>query len=324
MQPSRRAFLMGRATPRTPWQVFCHSLRRVCAGELKVIQAAEAAPQARWTPVDGADVRQARLLCLEHGVQLALAGSAGAVDGRPVLWVDPAALNRLVREPGAVPRWRAGPGVTLGQLAGVGLPQFTDADPARTLAAWFADRRAAAWPTGRGDLSGVYEADVLLADGVAETLGPFGADDGRPLRSATLQQLVPALFRLASGEEARWCAEQPVWPARYRLDALLPAAPATVNLGCLLHGHEGTLAWLESLVLQAPPQGLPSVSPPAMPAASRPESLPASPTDSPTGSSPAAPEAAGAAMSLPPARARALDRRIKDSFDPAGVFPEPA
>ncbi|OZI26520.1 hypothetical protein CAL26_04130 [Bordetella genomosp. 9] len=302
MQQSRRAFLMGRATPRTPWQVFCHSLRRVCAGELKLIQAADAAPRARWTPVDGADVRQARLLCLEHGVQLVLAGSAGAVDGRPVLWVDPAALTSLVREPGAVPRWRAGPGVTLGELAGVGLPQFMDADPARTLAAWFADRRAAAWPTGRGDLSGVYEAGVLLADGVVETLGPFGADDGRPLRSGTLQQLVPALFRLASGDEARWCAEQPAWPARYRLDALLPAAPASVNLGCLLHGHEGTLAWLESLVLQAPPQG----SPPASSSAS--SSAPAGAGDS--------------ATPLPPARARALDRRIKDSFDPAGLFPE--
>ncbi|CAM3477609.1 FAD-binding PCMH-type domain-containing protein [Bordetella sputigena] len=335
MQPSRRAFLMGRATPRTPWQVFCQSLRRVCAGELKLIHSAvgaeatipgaggpdrattattaaaadaafptaagfhtagsaQAAPQARWTPVDGANVRQARMLCAEHGVQLALAGSAVSIEGRPVLWVDPAALNGLARESGPVPRWRAGPGVTLGELAAAGLPQFAGADPAITLAAWFADRGAAAWPTGRGDLSGVHEADVLLADGVADTLGPFGADDGRPLRSATLQQLVPVLFRLASGEDARWCGEQPAWPARYRLDALLPAAPATLNLARMLHGHGGTLVWLESLVLEAPPGASP----------------------------PPPPDVAGPAAPLPPARARALDRRVKDSFDPAGLFPE--
>lgn len=345
MQPSRRAFLMGRTTPRTPWQVFCQSLRRVCAGELKLIQAlggpdamapgadgramaargmartagataaataaaADAAspagagshmvgspsatPQARWTPVDGADVRQARMLCAEHGVQLALTGSSVSTEGRPVLWVDPAALKGLAREPGPVPRWRAGPGVTLGELSAAGLPQFAGADPALTLAAWFADRGAAVWPTGRGDLSGVHEADVLLADGVADTLGPFGADDGRPLRSASLQQLVPALFRLASGEDARWCGEQPAWPARYRLDALLPAAPAALNLARMLHGHGGSLVWLESLVLEAPPAASPSPLP----------------------------DLAGPAASLPPARARALDRRVKDNFDPAGLFPE--
>ncbi|OZI67085.1 hypothetical protein [Bordetella genomosp. 11] len=312
MQPSRRAFLLGRPAPRTPWQVFCHSLRRVCDGELKSMHAGvpaadtsgtavspaadDAVPQAAWTPLATADVRQARALCAEHGIQLALAGSTVSTEGRPVLWVDPARLDRLVREPGPVPRWRAGPGVTLGELAQAGLRQFAGAAPGRTLAAWFADRDAAAWPPGRGDLSGVHAADVLLADGVADTLGPFGADDGLPLRSAALQQLVPALFRMAGAAEAQWCREQPAWPAHYRLDALLPQAPATLNLARMLHGHAGTLAWLESLVLEPVPIGS------------------------------AVAEQAGAAARadacLPPAQARALDRRVKSHFDPAGVFPE--
>ncbi|HTK00867.1 MAG TPA: hypothetical protein VL522_14650 [Bordetella sp.] len=275
---------------------------------------AEAPPQAHWTPATAADVRQARALCAEHAVQLALAGSTVSTEGRPVLWVDPARLNGLTRLPGAVERWRAGPGVMLGELARAGLPQFADAAPDRTLADWFADRGAAAWPTGRGDLSGVHAADVLLADGVADTLGPFGADDGQPLRSAALQQLVPALFRLASGTEAQWCREQPAWPARYRLDALLPAAPATLNLARMLHGHGGTLAWLESLVLQAPDNATDPLDNTDASSADRAnvtsdQGLAALPwTDS----------------RLPPAQARALDMRIKSNFDPAGVFPEPA
>ncbi|ANN65716.1 hypothetical protein [Bordetella bronchialis] len=320
MQPSRRAFLLGRSTPRTPWQAFCHSLRRACDGELKLLPAsdpdgqgsrmpagASQAPQARWTPRTAADVRQARALCAEHGVQLALADSAAAVEGRPVLWVDPRRLDALVRETGARARWRAGPGVTLGALAQAGLRQFAGQEAGRTVAAWLADRHAAAWPAGRADLSGIYAADVLLADGVADTLGPFGADDGWPLRSAALQQLVPTLFRLASGPEAQWCAAQSAWPARYRLDALLPVPPASTNLARMLHGHGGTLAWLESLILEVPPAG--------RIAAHGDHAGDAAPAeDSETTRLP---------PGLPPAQARALDRRIKDSFDPAGLFPEP-
>jgi hypothetical protein len=298
----------------------------------------DAAPQAHWTPATAADVRQARALCAEHAVQLALAGSTVSTEGRPVLWVDPARLNGLTRVPGAVERWRAGPGVTLGELARAGLPQFADAAPDRTLADWFADRGAAVWPTGRGDLSGVHAADVLLADGVADTLGPFGADDGQPLRSAALQQLVPALFRLASGTEAQWCREQPEWPARYRLDALLPVAPATLNLARMLHGHGGTLAWLESLVLQVPDDATAAAIPPVDSVSAMVDSAASADnaTDPPDNTDASSTDRANVTSDqglaalpwtdsrLPPAQARALDMRIKSNFDPAGVFPEPA
>ncbi|ANN79363.1 hypothetical protein [Bordetella flabilis] len=311
MQPSRRAFLMGRPAPRTPWQHFCERLRALCGGTLVPVAPGAVStpagapgdgglasgplvvPQARWTPLGAGDVRQARALCVEHGVLLALHGLSGtqaAAACRPILWVDPSALNRVVSEPGPVPRWRADAGVTAGELAEVGLAQFAGVAPDTTLAAWYADRAAANWPSGRGDLSGIQSADILLADGVVDTLGPFGADDGAPLRSASLQALVPALFRLSSGPQAQWCREQEAWPAHYRLDALAPRAPATVNLAQLLHGHGGTLAWMEALVLQVPPSGA----------------------------------AAQAAMPPPlrPAQARAVDMRVKTLFDPGDLFPE--
>jgi hypothetical protein len=315
MQPSRRAFLMGRPAPRTPWQHFCERLRTLCVGALvpaappvvsrrvgaprvgapgdgDPASGAAGVPQARWTPAGAADVRQARALCAEHGVLMALHGLSGTqalTAGRPILWVDPSGLNRVVAEPGPVPRWRADAGVTAGQLAALGLTQFAGVAPDMTLAAWYADRGAAGWPSGRGDLSGIHAADILLADGVADTLGPFGAQDGAPLRSASLQALVPALFRLASGPQAQWCREQEIWPAHYRLDALAPRAPATVNLAQVLHGHGGTLAWMEALMLHVPPPGA------------------ARATEPPP---------------LRPAQARAVDMRLKTLFDPGDLFPE--
>jgi hypothetical protein len=353
MQSSRRAFLLGRPAPRTPWQVFCQRLRRACGGELQLIHGDASAPsppsapsapsapstdpQGRWTPVLDEDVRQARALCAEYGVQLALVDTPVSVAGRPVLWVDPAQLNCLAREPGPSPRWRAGPGVTLGALARAGLAQFAQAPPERMLAAWFADRGAAAGPLGGNELAGVHAADVLLADGVADTLGPFGAQGGQPLRSAALQRLVPKLFGLAASPEARWCREQSEWPAHYRLDALLPDDPEDLNLARLLHGHGGTLAWLESLVLQTPVSAVTSsvMSPVTSPVTSAVTSPVTSAVTSAV-TSPVTSAVTSAVTSLPgatampsrtdvaypPARARALDARVKSCFDPAGVFPD--
>ncbi|MFJ1111633.1 hypothetical protein WLX37_22450, partial [Bordetella bronchiseptica] len=150
------------------------------------------------------------------------------------------------------------------------------------LADWLADSRG--WPTGETGASGVLEASVLLADGTAEALGPFGAADVRPLRSATVQRLVPALFQLAGGQDAAACLAQPAWPARYRLDALQPREPAGVNLAHLLLGHDGALAWVESVLLA------PAAAPP--------------------------PAASGSA----PAEAARLDARVRALFDPDGVL----
>jgi hypothetical protein len=242
----------------------------------------------RLAAVQADDLRHALALCTEYGVVLALDGASGTgpAPGRSVLWVDASRLRGLTALPGPVPRWRAEPGVTVGELARAGLPQFAAVPPSLTVGEWFADPRYAIWPVGRVDLSGIHSADVLLAGGETETLGPFGTEDGQPLRSAALQRLVPALFLTGARPDARWCRAQPAWPARYRMDALAPVAPATVNLAQLLHGHGGTLVWVDSLVLQAPPADDPSG---ATCAAGAPQGADASPPVVPEGQAVVAP-----------------------------------
>ena len=202
--------------------------------------------------------------------------------------MDPANLSGLARLAGDTPRWRAQPGVPLAVLAQAGLRQFDGLPGAMTLAEWLA--APAAWPADAAR-SPVLAADVVLADGVEETLGPFGESDERSLRSATLQRLVPALFQLSTGPDAAACAVGGAWAGRYRLDALRPQAPATVNLAHLLLGHGGTLAWVQEVLLtRAGGRG----------------------------------EGGGEAPSLDGAAreaGRRLDARIKALFDPDGRFP---
>ncbi|WP_033466287.1 hypothetical protein [Bordetella bronchiseptica] len=275
MQPSRRAFLLGRRPRQSSWAAFCERLSLAVAAPLRDLDPAGGAALLRAR--SDAEVRRARALCQEYGVSLGLPGARPA--GRPVLQIDPRGLRALAPEGGA---WRAGPGCLAGELAAAGLGQFAEVAPTCTLADWLADSRG--WPTGETGASGVLEASVLLADGTAEVLGPFGAADVRPLRSATVQRLVPALFQLAGGQDAAACQAQPAWPARYRLDALQPREPAGVNLAHLLLGHDGALAWVESVLLA------PAAAPP--------------------------PAASGSA----PAEAARLDARVRALFDPDGVL----
>ncbi|SAH97668.1 Uncharacterised protein [Bordetella ansorpii] len=296
MQSSRRAFLLGRRPARTAWDELRARLARVAQGALR-----DAGPRrAHLAASDAADVRQARALCAEYGAVLALAGTPPALRSAhdaepPMLVVDPSALNTLAR---AGQAWRAGPGCLAGDLANVGLRQFADAPRDQTLALWLA--RSGAWPTGQTAASGVRELDVLLADGSAETLGPFGQDDLRPLRTATVQRLIPALFQLGGGADAASCLAARQWPGRYRLDALRPVAPHGVNLAHLLLGHEGTLGWVEGATLVPAPE-TPRAS--ATVAASAPDSA-----------------MAGDASVLPASAARRLDLRIAECFDPAGLY----
>lgn len=298
MQPSRRAFLLGRRPVRTPWATFLQRLALMCQGAARDLgEAPGLGPRALLVPQGDADVAQARALCAEYGVVLALDEAQGpfAPVAGPVLRVDPGRLAGMARLAGPAPRWRVQPGVPLAALAQAGLPQFAGLPAAMTLAQWLA--APAAWPAGGCADSGVLAVDLLLADGVEETLGPFGADDVQPLRSATVQRLVPALFQLAGGELARACRSAAAWRARYRLDALIPRAPASVNLAHLLLGHGGTLGWVQAVTLAAP------AAPPAEQAG---------PQARPGAAEP--PAAAGEVL--------ALQARIKDLFDPYGRFPE--
>ena len=290
MQPSRRAFLMGRRPVQTPWATFLQRLGLLCQGAVRDLGEADGlGPRAVLAPTREADVTHARTLCAEYGVVMALDDVQGPFEPvyGPMLRLDPSALSGLARLTGATPRWRAQPGVPLAALALAGLPQFDGLPAAMTLAQWLA--APALWPTGQCAASGVVAVDLMLADGVEETLGPFGTADVQPLQSATVQRLIPSLFQLSGGAFATGYVPGQAWGARYRLDALAPQAPATVNLAHLLLGHGGTLAWVQGVTLEARP-GLDAAAP-----------LPEA------GTSPQAPT---------------LQNRIKALFDPYGRFPE--
>ncbi|KGD94056.1 FAD-binding protein [Achromobacter sp. RTa] len=288
MQPSRRAFLLGRRPAQSPWAAFLQRLGLLCQGSVRDLgESGEGGPRAVLVPTRDADVAHARVLCAEYRVLLALDGAEGPFEAAPgpALRVDPSAMSGLVRLSGDVPRWRAQPGVPLAALAAAGLRQFAGQPGAMTLAEWLA--APARWRAGQCADSGVLAVEAMLADGIEETLGPFGEADIQPLRSVTVQRLVPALFQLASGGDAFATRDGERWLGRYRLDALKPEAPATVNLAHLLLGHGGTLAWVQSVTLAG-----------------------------------AAPAPQLAAAAEPPGLATTrLDSRVKALFDPDGRFP---
>ncbi|MFD4841557.1 FAD-binding protein [Achromobacter sp. NPDC058515] len=288
MQPSRRAFLLGRRPAQTPWAAFVQRLALVCQGQVRDLgEGGAGGACAVLTPARDADAAHARALCAEYRVVLELEGAAGpyAPAAGPRLRVDPSLLAGLARLGGDAPRWRAQPGVPLAALAQAGLRQFAGLPGDMTLAQWLA--APALWPAGRCAASGLLAADVMLADGVEETLGPFGESDVQPLRSATVQRLVPALFQLASGGDAFATRDGYHWLGRYRLDALKPEVPAGVNLAHLLLGHGGTLAWVQSVML----------------------------TDAPAWTE------EGPEPETPGLATFRLDARVKALFDPDGRFP---
>ena len=379
MQPSRRAFLFGRQTPRTPWDAFLQRLGRLVQGRVRNLRAeapgqgrahhtgaqasahalgsaivtetpahglgVETLNRAHLTPVHRDDVRQARALCAEYGVVLKLGGltrgtrpatptsgdPCDSLEQRPpdepgqeythaltqgdVLEVDPSGLDTFTHDP-ETGQWVAQPGCRVGELAASGLPQFRDAPPEWTLAVWLA--RSRDWLPGATAMSGVVEAELLFSDGTAETLGAFGASDVRPLRSAMVQRLVPALFQLSSSPDAVTCRGAPQWPCRYRLDALQPAAPAEVNLAQLLLGHGGALAWVESVTLipvepaevqQAGQEGTDASA-----------STVASSHLAETLSGPAAMPGSASSGDKVANAARRLQIRIKNAFDPLDLY----
>lgn len=294
-QPSRRAFLTGRRTSATPWGHFCARLSRTCEGSVSWEQEEQSA-QAWLKPARAVDVLHAQSLCHEFGVQLILLDSDALADpARPILWVDSRAeWARLELVDSTIGLWRADAGVTLWSLhqqeVGIFFHAYDATLAHQTLAQWFAS-------PFEGSLvrSGIVQAEVLLADGTLEMLGPFGASASRPLKSLSLQKKIPRLFELAQSPQAALCAQYEQWPLRYRLDSLMPQSGASHNLAWLLQGHGGSLAWLQALWFQSP-----------VPAWVEPESLQAS-LDS---------------VDLASVRQAALelDLSIKQTLDPTGVF----
>jgi hypothetical protein len=204
-------------------------------------------------------------LCAEYGVVLAVdgVGHAHALDDRPVLFIQPGRdMAGCQKLDGDGSKWFVQPGCLLGELEAVGLRYFADLPGHITVAAWLADRTLCDWPAGETFRSGVVHASVLLAEGASANLGPFGEHNQLPLGSLSVQKLVPALFQLTGQPQAQLCRQQKHWPARYRLDALMPCAGQTVNLAHLVLGHGGDLGWVEWVVLDeqvlAEPSALPA------------------------------------------------------------------
>lgn len=261
---------MGRRTPANPFEQFCSRLSRACLGSVRTepsIARTVGAPQAWLTPVRPEDVAHARALCQEYRVALMLDGSKHpAACTQATLWVTPqpaGATVSLVDSQAGI--WRADAGCTVEQLKETGVFARMSLAPELTLAQWFA------WPaTVRGAVPGdkqggchpssslpdavrlIEQAEVMLADGTVEVLGPFGATAQAPLRSLTVQRLVPKLFELAASDAAQYCAQLIPWPACYRLDTLIATATHEPNLAQLLFGHQGRLGWVQALWLRQP------------------------------------------------------------------------
>lgn len=252
--PSRRAFLHGRRLSQTPWGQFCQRLRRTVSGEFTEFNLAESAASGRLIAQHSSDIHHVRALCKEYGVVLALDGVALPTRpvGQPIVWVRPgSALARFERLESNGNRWFLQPGCTLGELVTAGFTPFQGLPPQTTVAAWLADRTLCDYAIGQTGRSGLEHLRVVLGDGTAVTLGPFGEHDSKPLDGLRVQQMVSALFRLAAGDKVSSLLNAQFWPARYRLDALMRVNDAPVNLSHLLLGHGGDLGWVDWVVINA-------------------------------------------------------------------------
>ncbi len=250
---SRRAFLGGRRMASTPWGQFCQRVRRTVQGEFAEFRIDGSAGSARLTLEQAGDIHHVRALCEQYDVVLALDGLALPSRPRdlPVVWVRPGkGLSRLQPVEAGSSQWFVQPGCTLGQLAQAGLHQFSLLPAHVSVASWLADRSLVDYASGRTAASGLLHASLVLGDGEVVTLGPFGRDNRRALQGLRLQQLVPALFRLAAREDWRAGLQSDLWPGRYRLDVLMQG-DADINLAQLCLGHGGDLGWVQWVVLDA-------------------------------------------------------------------------
>lgn len=251
---SRRAFLHGRTLPQSPWEQFCQRLRRTVTGEFIEFQIAGTMGSGRLTAQQATDIHRVRALCDEYGVVLGLEGLSMPArhPDQPTIWVRPGkGLSGFKRLDEASNKWFVQSGCTLGELVAAGFHQLATLPPQMTLACWLADRTVSDYAIGQTSRSGLEHASLLLGDGQLVTLGPFAKQNTRPLDGLRLQQLVPALFRLASGADARFCLDADFWPSRYRLDALMDIDGTSQNLAHLVLGHGGDLGWLEWAVIDA-------------------------------------------------------------------------
>lgn len=260
---SRRAFFGGRRLSTSPWESFCLQLERKTGAKLERISDEEQLEQARLLPKNAADIHHALALCSEHGVCMALDGVAHSNTemGQPVLWVNPTLhLNSFQRLSPDSSHWFVQPGCLIGELEAAGISAFAQLPANLSVGAWLADRCHQRWATGQTHGSGLIHASLLMADGSAASLGPFGTTNTKPLNCASLTKLVPQLFTLLTSSPAVLCLGLKKWLGRYRLDALQPTAGFELNLAHLVLGSGGDLGWVEWVVLDEDSLTLPTTT----------------------------------------------------------------
>lgn len=284
MQSGRRFFITGWRSA-DALAAFEERLARAANGLLTPVTT-QGGKRWLFVPQDDGDVLLARGLCAEYDVALCLrVHGGGHIDAmadateapRASLVVDPSRLQALKRYgEGAQAVWRAQAGCTLGALADAGLTQFAGGAAQMTLAQWACGRHDDV-RSGETAATGVVGADVLFSDGTVETLGGFGANDTRALKSARVQAMVPALFELARSDIACQLRAQPRWLAQARLDALVPASAQgsdDINVARVFLGHQGRYGWILQWLLRVPVRQAHDPSP----STGFTEALPATPT----------------------------------------------
>lgn len=236
---SRRSFLFGRQeTADDRWAGLLARLRRSCRGTVKLLSPT----RARLVPACLADVFDARRLTEEHGARLALDGLDRLVDTAAdfVVFVEAGSAWGTLIPLGDTGLWRVDAGCPVLAMQAAGLVTTCEPDRVTNMAQWLS-----CWSGPDLAASGLVSVEWLFADGSVEVLGPFGARDSQPLRSATAQKAIPKIFELAASldpAKGQWCG-------RYRLDALRADA---VNLAHVVLGHGATLGWLIAATLKHP------------------------------------------------------------------------
>lgn len=272
---SRRSFLFGRqATADDRWSKFVVTLRRNCRGSVKLV----AEHQAYLEPLQLDDVIQARVLCHQHQVVLALAGLplAARDQARPVLWVQAGSAWGSLIPLGDTGLWRVDAGCPLAVTQAAGLLSADWPAHMSNVAQWFA-LAYRGQPLAMTALSDhLVSVDWMLPDGTIEVFGAFGTRDSQPLSSLAAQKCVPRLFELAMQRQWQASFDADQWPWRLHLDALMN--PDAVNLAHVFVGHGGALGWLVAATFRQNDEPLKPVrtltpkmvtSPPNLPEAGR-------------------------------------------------------
>lgn len=266
MQPGRRAFFMPKLGVASPWEQFCQRLGRLARGGVAVTDPVPGQGRRATLRVQrDEDVMHALVLAKAQGIVLALPGCPPEQlpAQRDVLILDDSALQKVVSLDAERGILSVEPGCSTVALETLladtawRLP-WTQADAATAGEAAYASY---AWPTGQCARSQLYRADVLLAEGSWESLGPFGVTSSYALRTAAGRRIVSGCFELSAGTDAQTVLAAPAWAARFRLDGLLPQvgferAEQAPNTAHLLLGAAGRLAWVSRYTwLLCPRQG---------------------------------------------------------------------